>query len=193
VKDSQTKRVRLGVGTVCVALITATMAGLTANSAVAASLPSKNDPGIGSAEALANPKCDPATKRVKYQSYAAPLCVKPWKDGADNGGATAQGVTAKTIKVAVLYGDLNAMSLATKGLYTNQATGVNNPNAPVDSTKDQNEIDKYVYETWGRTVEFTFVKATGQDEAAQRADAVAVGSMKPFAVLDEASQINTPP
>jgi hypothetical protein len=130
---------------------------------------------------------------VKFQSYAAPLCVKPWKDGADNGGATAQGVTAKTIKVAVLYGELNSMALATKGLYTNQATGLNNTNAPVDSTKDSNEIDKHVYETWGRTVEFTFVKATGQDEAAQRADAVAVASMKPFAVLDEASQINTPP
>ena len=192
-RHSRSSRVRVGIGAVVLALVSATLAGLTGGSASAGTSLAKNDPGIGSAAALANPKCDPATKRVKYQSYAAPLCVKPWKDGADNGGATAQGVTAKTIKVAVLYGDLNAMSLATKGLYTNQATGENSPTAPVDSTKDNNEIDKYVYETWGRTVEFTFVKATGQDEAAQRADAVAVASMKPFAVLDEASQINTPP
>ena len=53
----------------------------------------KNDPGIGSAEALKNPQCDPTTKRIRYQTYSAPLCVKAWKDGADNGGKTAQGVT----------------------------------------------------------------------------------------------------
>ena len=32
------------------------------------------------------------------------------------------------------------------------------------------------------------MKTSGGDEAAQRADAVAIASMKPFAVLDEASQ-----
>ena len=56
-----------------------------------------------------------------------------------------------------------------------------------------NEINKRVYETWGRAVEFTFVKTSGPDEAAQRADAVKVASMKPFAVLDEATAIGTPP
>jgi hypothetical protein len=167
--------------------------GWSVTSAPAATTIARDDPGIGSPEALAGSKCDPDTKRVKFQSYSAPLCVKPWKDGADNGGATAQGVTAKTIKVAVLYGDLPAQQLATKGLYTNQATGENSPTAPVDSTKDNNEIDKYAYETWGRTVEFTFVKATGLDEASQRADAVEVASLKPFAVLDEATLIGTPP
>jgi hypothetical protein len=191
--DSKRKRVRFGVGLVVVALASATLGALTVGSAAAGSALAKNDPGVGSAAALANPKCDPATKRVKYQTYAAPLCVKPWKDGADNGGATAQGVTAKTIKVAVLYGDLDATQIGTKGLYTNQATGQNSPTAPVDSTKDNNEVYKSVYETWGRTVEFTFVKTSGGDEAAQRADAVQVGAMKPFAVLDEASQLGTPP
>ena len=111
----------------------------------------------------------------------------------DNGGATAQGVTKNTIKVVVLYGDPDLGQAGAVNLYTNQATGQGDPNAPVDATKDANEINKYVYETWGRTVEFTFVKASGQDEAAQRADAVTVIAMKPFAVLDEASQINTPP
>ncbi len=154
----------------------------------------RSDPGIGSAAALANPSCDPTTKRVRYQNYAAPLCVKPWTDGNDNGGATAQGVTATTIKVVVLYGDLPEAQLATKGLYTNQATGENNPNAPIDATKDIDEINQHVYETWGRTVEFTFVKSSGADEAAQRLrDAVAIAAMKPFAVLDEATAIGTPP
>ncbi len=183
------------VGVAVITVLSVALTGLAAGTAQAASESTlaKNDPGIGTAQALENPRCDPATKRMKYQSYGAPLCVKAWKNGADNGGATAQGVTAKTIKVAVLYGDLPAQQLATKGLYTNQATGENSPTAPIDSTRDNNEIYKYAYETWGRNVEFTFVKATGTDEAAQRADAVEVASLKPFAVLDEATLIGTPP
>jgi hypothetical protein len=179
---------------VTTALASATLVGVTAGTAGAAASIPKNDPGIGSAEALASSKCDPATKRVKYQSYSSPLCVKPWKAGADNGGATAQGVSAKAIKVAVLIGDPSAGELAArKGLYLNQATGENSVTAPEDSTKDINEIFKYAYETWGRTVEFTFVKTSGGDEAAQRADAVQVAALKPFAVLDEAASINSPP
>jgi len=178
-----------GVG----ALLAATLVSVAPGTAGAAPSVPKFDPGIGSEAALANPKCDPATKRFRYQNYAAPLCVKPWKDGDDNGGATAQGVTKTALKVVVLYGDLPPAQLATKGLYTNQATGENNPNAPIDATKDINEINKHVYETWGRTVEFTFVKASGSDETSQRADAVKVTAMKPFAVLDEATAIGTPP
>ncbi len=116
------------VGMAVITVLSVALTGLAAGTAQAASESTlaKNDPGIGTAEALENPRCDPATKRMKYQSYSAPLCVKAWKDGADNGGATAQGVTAKTIKVAVLYGDLPAQQLADrKGLYTNQATGEN--------------------------------------------------------------------
>ena len=60
------------------------------------------------------------------------------------------------------------------GLYTNQATGQNDLNGAVTATIDQNEVFKYVYETWGRDVEFKFVKSSGTDETAQRADAVAV-------------------
>ena len=179
---------------VSTALASATVVGVTAGTTGAATSVAKNDPGIGSAEALANPTCDPATKRVKYQSYSSPLCVKPWKNGDDNGGATAQGVTAQAIKVAVLIGDPSPGELAArKGLYLDQATGENSVTAPEDSTKDINEIFKHAYETWGRTVEFTFVKTTGGDEAAQRADAVEVAALKPFAVLDEASSINSPP
>ena len=38
--------------------------------------------------------------------------------------------------------------------------------------------------TYGRDVDLQFVTSTGDDEAAQRADAIAVTEMKPFAVLD---------
>ena len=64
---------------VSTALASVTVVGVTAGTAGVAASVAKNDPGIGSAEALANPTCDPATKRVKFQSYSAPLCVKPWK------------------------------------------------------------------------------------------------------------------
>jgi len=188
------KHCRLVVALGLIALGGVTSGAISTQAGAAPASVPRNDPGIGTREALANPNCDTTTKRVKMQSYAAPLCVKPWKDGADNGGATAQGVTAKTIKVAVLYGDPSDAELATrKGLYVNQATGENTVNAPVDSTKDINEIYKYAYETWGRTVTFSFVKTSGGDEAAQRADAVEVAALEPFAVLDEAASINSPP
>ena len=172
------------------------MAGLSGTAATAATADSsisRDDPGIGSPEALANPNCDPTTKRVKYQTYAAPLCVKPWKAGADNGGATGPGVTNDTIKVVVLCGDAAIADPASRGLYVNQATGQNDPNGCIDGTKDANEIYQHISETWGRKVNLQFLKTGGADEAAQRADAVTVAAMKPFAVLDAASQLNTPP
>ena len=36
------------------------------------------------------------------------------------------------------------------------------------------------------------MKSSGTDEAAQRADAVAVAALKPFAVIDAASRVGTP-
>ena len=40
------------------------------------------------------------------------------------------------------------------------------------------------YETWGRDIDVKFYTSTGTDEAAQRADAVAIKAMKPFAVVN---------
>ena len=186
-------RARLTVGSVVLALVTATLAGLTAGSAAAGGTLSRNDPGIGSAQALKNPQCDPTVKRIRFQTYSAPLCVKAWKDGADNGGATAQGVTKDKILVVVLWNLLNPEQAGDRsGLYTNQATGRNDLDGAVMALVDQNEMYKHVYETWGRDIEFKFVKSTGTDETAQRADAVAVNAMKPFAVIDAASRIGTP-
>ncbi len=154
---------------------------------------SKWDPGVGSAAALANPDCDPATKRIRFPTLSAPPCVKPWKEGADNGGATAQGVTKDAIKVVVLMDTLPDAQFNTKGLYTNQAIGVNERDGGKYATIDSNAVFDHAYETWGRKVELVFVKPTGTDETAQRADAVSIAGMKPFAVYDAASQIGTPP
>ena len=111
------------------------------------------DPGILSAAALDNPNCDRDVGRIRFQYYGAPLCVKPWKAGADNGGATAQGVTADPIKVVVLWDELSDQQFDSPGLYTNQATGQNERDAAVDATIDENEMFKHFYETWGREVE----------------------------------------
>jgi hypothetical protein len=139
-----------------------------------------------------NPFCDPETGRFKFQYYAAPPCVKQWKDGADNGGATAQGVTKDKIKVVVLWNSLPTDQLSMQGVYTDQATGKNEPDGARAALLDENEVFKHVYETWGRTVEYEFMRSTGSGEAEQRADALAVQEKKPWGVIDLASSIGTP-
>ena len=164
---------------------------LSASAGAGSAAPQNFDPGINSAEALKNPDCNPQTKTIKFQHFAAAPCVKPWKNGADNGGATAQGVTRTKIKVVVLWSAPSAQQLGMKGAYLNQATGQNDPNAEVLGTIDYNQVFAQSYETWGRSLDLHFVKATGADETSQRADAVAVAAMKPFAVFDAAGLAQT--
>ena len=169
-----------------VVVAVALLAGVTAaaSSALAAQEASNADPGIGSAAALAAPSCDRERERLKFQSTGAPPCVKPWANGDDNGGATAQGVTKDSIAVVVLWADLPA-ARAAEGNIIDQATG--EPGTEPDAIVDTNEVYEPFHETWGREIEYTFVKAGGLDEASQRADAVKVAAMKPFAVLDYAT------
>jgi hypothetical protein len=144
------------------------------------------DPGINSKAALQNPDCDAANKHIKFPALTAPACVKPWKDGANNGGATAQGVTKDTVKVVVLYTDVIQDARSPASLYKNQATGgFSNQRDPIIDT---DAVYAQAFETWGRKVEYEFVKGTGADETAQRADAVNVAAKKPFAVFDAAIQ-----
>ena len=112
--------------------------------------------------------------------------MKPWKDGANNGGATAQGVTKDSIKVVVLYANVIQDSRSPASLYKNQATGgFSNQRDPIIDT---DAMYAHYFETWGRKVEYEFVLGSGADETAQRADAVAVAAKKPFAVFDAAIQ-----
>jgi hypothetical protein len=175
------RRRLVGIAAACALVGTA----VTAAPARAASS-GGGDAGVGSKAALQNPDCDPETGRIKFPSLAAAPCVKPWKDGADNGGATAQGVTKDTIKVVVLYVDVVQDERSPASLYKNQATGAfSNQRDPIIDT---DAVYAHSFETWGRKVEYIFVKGSGADESAQRADATKVAAMKPFAVFDAAIQ-----
>ncbi len=170
------------------------LVGVTAGDAVAGSASrgasggggGKFDPGINSAAALAGPNCDAEREQVMFFYYAAAPCVKPWKEGADNGGATAQGVTKDSVKVVVLHNTpVPGPPTVSANFLVDQSTGKDG--LPEDAILDYDAAYRSVYETWGRTVEYEFVQSGGSDEAAQRADAVTVAAMKPFAVLDLAS------
>ena len=148
--------------------------------------------GIGTAAAIHASRCN--TSNPDYGVYgrwnastegSGPVCVRPFKEGESNGGATAQGVTKDKISVvAVIPGQtqLAAQIAARTTVPQNRATGQVGNFA--DSISDQLQINMRNYETWGRDVEVTVYASTGDDEAAQRADAVAILTKKPFAVLD---------
>ena len=124
-------------------------------------------PGVGTAAALSNPQCDPKTGRIRFPSVYAPACVAPWPAGADNGGATAQGVTRTSINI-VLYEGPSPTPPATRASLEKQATET------LDAFADH-------YELWGRTLNIHFVPYSGTDEASQRADAIQVADqIEPF-------------
>src|SRR4051794_781027 len=80
--------------------------------------------GVGNEAALGNPSCDPETGRLRYASRYRPPCVLEWTRGAANGGATTSGVTASTIRIAVLVpadGQLASLGFP-QSLPVNQAT-----------------------------------------------------------------------
>ena len=172
---------RAVVPAVACALVAAGLLGTPASAASAS-----QDPGINSAAALKSPNCDPTRKQIKFPALAAPACVKQWKDGANNGGATAQGVTKDTIKVVVLYANVVQDARSPASLYKNQATGGFSNQR--DTIIDADAVYAHAFETWGRKVEYEWVLGSGADETAQRADAVTVASKKPFAVFDAAIQ-----
>jgi hypothetical protein len=174
-----------------------------AGAGAATAEPGPQAPGVGrgSKAALAQPTCDPATRRTNFVGVGTgPWCVNPWRDRADNGGATAPGVTARSVKVVVYYGN-EAMAAADRAaggrLPVNRTTG--EPGTWPDNFREYQQAYEYAienfgtYQTWGRMPEFAFVEASGADEAAQRADALKVISMKPFIVIDAASQSSGAP
>jgi hypothetical protein len=144
--------------------------------------------GMGTQAALDNPRCrhdDPS-----YGPYGrfdttivgnGAACVKAWKDGANNGGATSPGVTKDRIKVVfILPNDEVFAKDPVKP--TNRSTGV--VGNYKDGVHDYLLPEMRFYETWGRDIEAHFFTSTGSDEEAQRADLVAIKAMKPFAVMN---------
>ncbi len=191
---------RTRVSSATVAMLVAFALGSTfvssAGAAAGTTGPQVAGVGMGSKAALAQDTCDAATKRTSYVAVGTgPFCVNPWPEGKDNGGATSPGVTADEVKVVVYYGNpsMEAAERAAGGrLPVNRVTG--QPGTWPDSFTEGNEVVQYAiehfgtFQTWGREPVWEFVEASGPDEAAQRADAIAVKEKKPFIVIDASNQ-----
>ena len=141
--------------------------------------------GIGTAAALDDPRCRTGAEYGVYGHFDSalqgmgPICVKPWSADDDNGGATAPGVTAEAITVvAVVPSDAQATATGA----TTRAT--RSKGSYKDAFHDYVFPLMRYYETWGRDIDMRLVESSGVDEAAQRADAVRIKEMKPFAVMD---------
>src|SRR5436190_17977622 len=144
--------------------------------------------GMGTQAALDNPRCrhDEASSGP-YGRFDTTVvgggaaCVKAWKAGDNNGGATAPGVTKDRIKVVfILPNDQVFAKDPVKP--TNRSTGATGTYQ--DGVHDYLLPEMRFYETWGRDIEAHFFTSTGSDEASQRADLVSITAMKPFAVMN---------
>ena len=125
--------------------------------------------------------CDTTRGTLKIPIAAAPPCVEPWDATRDNGGATAQGVTAKEILVVLYKGQPDPLQQA----IVEGAGADTDPNAVNQTSTDYIKLFSDVYETYGRTVRIVNVEATGgpDDATAAQADALRAIDLKPFAVI----------
>ena len=130
--------------------------------------------------------CDPTTGKIKIPS--APrvgVHEGSGRTGDSNGGATYQGVTKDTVKVVVCVPPRQTPAQPAR-----RRPAADEPERPgrsaliEDAVLDAQQALDGRYELWGRKIEYTFVTYSGTDESAQRADAVKVAQMKPFAVIN---------
>ena len=125
------------------------------------------------------PRCDTDKGTYAYPSPYAMPCVAPF-DG-DNGGATATGVTADTIRVAVYQAqDDDAIIQFIAG-----AVQADDTNADQQATiREIATMFEAFAEIYCRTVAFVFYTATGlaNDAVAARAAAAAIAELEPFDV-----------
>ena len=178
----------------------ATTAADTAASAPASSAPGSSAPGSTAApsggeityplsfsdaeeqgiEVEWDERCDTERGTIAVPDYFAPECYAPFE--GDNGGATAPGVTADSIKVVYYLAQEEDPII-------NYITDAINSDDTIDQQIEtmQNVVRYYqtYYETYGRTVELIPFIATGgaADEVAARADAVRIAEeIQPFVV-----------
>src|SRR5262245_35163537 len=145
--------------------------------------------GIGTSAALNDPLCDKTAKPYGRFNFVlegfGPICVAAWKDG-NNGGATYPGVTKDAVKViAIVPNDQQVAATPAQGRPTNYTTS--SAGTVNDAMSDALTAYKHVFGgtyTYGRDIAMEFVVSSGDDEAAQRADAVTVKAKKPFVVID---------
>ena len=182
-------RVAIAVGGV---LLVASVVPATAGSPVAATTGAAVVPvgaaGVGSDEARHAPWCDPKDGRLAIPYYSRPPCVRPLAKGESNGGATYQGVTKDAIKVVVVLPTEDQQ----RSTWTNAITpppmdrAAGTPTYYEGTYRDWLAVLAQSHPTWGRDIELTFFHPTGATEEAQRADAITVLGMKPFAVIAQA-------
>jgi hypothetical protein len=130
-------------------------------------------------------RCDTTRGTVAVPLTYAPPCVEPFH--GDNGGATAQGVTADTITIALYQAQPDILEQT----FFQQSGSDESLTAELDTVKQYVEFFEAHYETYGRKVEIVPVKATGapDDEEAARADAIKVATeVKAFASWGGPSQ-----
>jgi hypothetical protein len=119
------------------------------------------------------PRCDTSTGRVAVPFSYAPPCVQPWA-GGDNGGATAPGVTADTITVALYETQPDPLQQAifqSNGSDESLAAELRTVQAYADFFQSH-------YETYGRKIRIVPIKASGSpdDDVSAKADAVRVAT-----------------
>ena len=172
-KTRRGRRVRL----VGCAIATTLLVALTTVDASAASL----NNGVGTKAALNGPDCDKERGRILFVYSGWLPCVKPWPAGSNNGGATYQGVTKDSIKVVIRRPTQQEIDTGRSPI-KDRATG---QFSTVDAAvRDSLPMFEKTYQQWGRKLDVSVVEYSGTDEAAQRADAVKIAAMKPFAVID---------
>ena len=125
-------------------------------------------------------RCDTNTGRVAVPDFFAAECFAPFN--GDNGGATAQGVTADEITIVFYQGQTGDPIIA----YITDAIQVKDTNAQQAETM-QNMVAYFEshYETYGRKVKLVPFEGTGNalDEVQARADALKIAEeIKPFMV-----------
>ncbi|MCU0261136.1 MAG: ABC transporter substrate-binding protein, partial [Ilumatobacteraceae bacterium] len=127
-------------------------------------------------------RCDTERGTLAVRDFFAPDCYAPFT--GDNGGETATGVTADSIKVVWYQGPDDDPIIR----YITDAIAVDDTNAQEFETVQRFVTDYYerFYELYGRSIELVQFESTGgaSDEVTARADAVRIATeIQPFAVL----------
>ncbi len=142
--------------------------------------------GVGTAAAKNAPYCDPKDGKLAYPYQQRAPCVAPMAKGANNGGATYQGVTKDAIKIVVVVPthDQQVTARTQPGVSCTTPNRETGACADIEATyPDWQAVLTQNFQLWGRALEFEFFHPTGAGEAEQRADALTVISMKPFGVV----------
>ncbi len=124
--------------------------------------------------------CDTERGTVAIPISFAPEC---YANADDNGGATHQGVTADAITVVIYSAqDEDAVLDFVTAPIANDDTSAQNR----ETVEGYVQLFNQYFQTYGRTVEYHFIEASGQssDEVAAAADAArAIEEFKPFAAI----------